>query len=127
MSNVEGATGYFVDGVNLTDGMKVLFTKDIDPLVKNKIYTVKILAFTKNKVTTNQISLVETTTSPALTDETVLVRNGTKNAGKIYYYNGTDWKLTQEKTKVNQAPLFELYDNSGNSYASTTYLSLIHI
>ena len=121
MSNVEGATGYFVDGVNLTDGMKVLFTKDIDPLVKNKIYTVKILAFTKNKVTTNQISLVETTTSPALTDETVLVRNGTKNAGKIYYYNGTDWKLTQEKTKVNQAPLFELYDNSGNSYASTTY------
>ena len=121
MSNVEGATGYFVDGVNLTDGMKVLFTKDVDPLVKNKIYTVKILAFTKNKVTTNQISLVETTTSPALTDETVLVRNGTKNAGKIYYYNGTDWKLTQEKTKVNQAPLFELYDNSGNSYASTTY------
>ena len=51
----------------------------------------------------------------------MLVRNGTKNAGKIYYYNGTDWKLTQEKTKVNQAPLFELYDNSGNSYASTTY------
>ena len=44
MSNVEGATGYFVDGVNLTDGMKVLFTKDVDPLVKNKIYTVKILS-----------------------------------------------------------------------------------
>ena len=63
--------------------MKVLFTKDIDPLVQNKIYTVKILAFTKNEVTTNQISLVETTTSPALTDETVLVRNGTNNAGKI--------------------------------------------
>ena len=35
MSYVEGATGYFVDGVNLTDGMKVLFTKDVDPLVKN--------------------------------------------------------------------------------------------
>ena len=32
------------------------------------------------------------------------MRNGTKNAGKIYYFNGTDWKITQEKTKVNQAP-----------------------
>ena len=121
MSNVEGSTGYFVDGVNLTDGMKVLFTKDNDPLVKNKIYTVKILAFTKDKVTTNQISLIEDATSTALTDETVLVSNGTKNAGKIYYFNGTDWKLTQEKTKVNQAPLFELYDAEGNSFASSTY------
>ena len=121
MSDVEGATGYFVDGVNLTDGMKVLFTKDNDPLVKNKIYTVKILAFTKDKVTTNQISLIEDATSTALTDETVLVSNGTKNAGKIYYFNGTDWKLTQEKTKVNQAPLFELYDAEGNSFASSTY------
>ena len=121
MSNVEGSTGYFVDGVNLTNGMKVLFTKDPDPLVANKIYTVKILTFTQGNTSTDQISLVEDATSPALEHETVLVRNGTKNAGKIYYFNGTDWKLTQEKTKVNQAPLFELYDNSGNSYASTTY------
>ena len=101
MSNVEGSTGYFVDGVNLTNGMKVLFTKDPDPLVANKIYTVKILTFTQGNTSTDQISLVEDATSPALEHETVLVRNGTKNAGKIYYFNGTDWKLTQEKTKVN--------------------------
>ena len=121
MSNVEGSTGYFVDGVNLTNGMKVLFTKDPDPLVANKIYTVKILTFTQGNTSTDQISLVEDSTSPALEHETVLVRNGTKNAGKIYYFDGTDWKLTQEKTKVNQAPLFELYDANGNSYASSTY------
>ena len=121
MSNVEGPTGYFVDGVNPTNGMKVLFMKDKDSLVANKIYTVKILTFTQGNTSTDQISLVEDATSTALEHETVLVRNGTKNAGKIYYFNGTDWKLTQEKTKVNQAPLFELYDASGNSFASSTY------
>ena len=38
MSDVEGAVGYHIDGVELTNGMKVMFTADTDPLVKNKIY-----------------------------------------------------------------------------------------
>ena len=29
--------------------------------------------------------------------------------GKIFYYNGTTWKQTQDKIKVNQQPLFENY------------------
>ena len=32
----------------------------------------------------------------------------------VYFANG-DWHIAQEKTKVNQAPLFNLYDTSGNS------------
>ena len=40
-SYIEGAEGYNIDGVNPTEGMRVLFT--VDPiLVKGRIFKVKI-------------------------------------------------------------------------------------
>ena len=33
--------GYNIDGEPLTDGYRILFTADTDPLVKNKIYEVQ--------------------------------------------------------------------------------------
>ena len=123
MSDVEGAVGYHIDGVELTNGMKVMFTADTDPLVKNKIYEVKFLDFTQNNTTTRQISLVEVTDATSLENETVLVTQGTKNQGKIYWFDGTTWQLTQEKTTVNQAPMFELFDETGISYTDTTNYS----
>ena len=123
MTDVEGAVGYHIDGVELTNGMKVMFTADTDPLVKNKIYEVKFLDFTQNNITTRQISLVEVTDATSLENETVLVTQGTKNQGKIYWFNGTSWQLTQEKTKVNQAPMFELFDANGISYTDSTNYS----
>ena len=123
MTDVEGAVGYHIDGVELTNGMKVMFTADTDPLVKNKIYEVKFLDFTQNNITTRQISLVEVTDATSLENETVLVTQGTKNQGKIYWFNGTSWQLTQEKTKVNQGPMFELFDANGISYTDSTNYS----
>ena len=46
-----------------------------------------------------------------------------KNQGKIYWFDGTTWQLTQEKTTVNQAPMFELFDETGISYTDTTNYS----
>ena len=123
MSDIEGAIGYYIDGVELTNGMRVLFTADPDPLVKNKIYEVKFLDFTENNKTTRQISLVEITNSTSLQDETVLVTQGLKNQGKIYWFDGTTWQLTQSKSEVNQAPLFELFDTIGNTYVNSTNYS----
>ena len=54
-------------------------------------------------------------------NDVLFVTQGNKNAGKSFYYDGTNWLEGQKKTSVNQAPLFELYDASGNSYASSTY------
>ena len=50
----------------------------------------------------------------------MLVRKGNENAGKHYYYNGSKWLLGQEKTKINQAPLFDLYDDTGISFTDST-------
>ena len=115
-STIEGSLGYNVDGIDLTQGMRVLFTADTDLLVKGKIYKVNFITH-QNK---NQISLVEETDSAPLTNETVLVKNGLNSKGKFFFYNGTEWKEGQEKTSRNQAPLFDLFDGNGNSFSDTT-------
>jgi len=42
-STIEGSRGYNVDGIDLADGMRVLFTADTDSLVRNKVYKVNFI------------------------------------------------------------------------------------
>ena len=57
-STVVNATGYIVDGIALTDGMRIIFSADPDPLVNGKIYTV------------NFVNAVDSTLVIALTEAT---------------------------------------------------------
>jgi hypothetical protein len=45
-STIEGSLGYNIDGIDLADGMRVLFTADPDRLVNGKIFQVKFLNLT---------------------------------------------------------------------------------
>ena len=115
-STIEGSLGYIVDGVELSENMRVMFVADTDILVKNKIYQVKFVTLNGNR----QITLTETIDSDPLELENVLVRLGNKYAGKIFYYDGIDWKATQEKIKNNQPPRFDLCCPQGNFYSDTS-------
>ncbi len=42
-STVEGSLGYNVDGIDLADGMRIIFNADTDVLVKNKTYKVNFI------------------------------------------------------------------------------------
>ena len=42
-STVEGAVGYNIDGVDITDGMRILFTAEKDIRATSKIYKVKFI------------------------------------------------------------------------------------
>lgn len=44
----------------------------------------------------------------------VQVTGGTVALGREYVFAGTEWIIAQEKVTVNQAPLFNLYNTSGN-------------
>jgi len=117
-STINGREGYNIDGVDITDGMRILFVADPDLLVKDRIYKVKMI---KHNSTVTQIALIEEDDTLPITNQVALITKGT-NAGKQYYYNGTDWKVAQLKTKINQQPLFELFDNNGISFTNeTTY------
>ena len=124
MSDIEGSTGYYVDGTLLAHGTRLLVTADTDSTVNNKIYDVNIIDFTVDGVVTKQIALKEATDTTPTTNDVVLIKNGTVNSGKMYYYTGSKWKVTQAKTKVNESPKFDLFDDSGISFSdSSTYTS----
>jgi hypothetical protein len=47
------------------------------------------------------------------TGQVVQIREGDVNAGLELVWDGTAWQTPQQKTQLNQAPLFNLYDNDG--------------
>jgi len=117
-SEIEGSAGHYVDGVQLIDGMRVLFTADTSTDANNRIYKVKLIDFYDGNTTTKQISLVKESDGDPVMNDVLFVTQGNKNAGKSFYYDGTNWLEGQKKTSVNQAPLFELFDNNGISFSN---------
>lgn len=111
-SIIEGTRNYNVDGEFLFDGARLLVTADTDKLANNRIYVVKKITHLGNE----QITLVEAEDSEPLLGECVMVRRGTKNEGKMFHFNGTNWVPSQEKLTVNQPPLFDVFDENGVSF-----------
>lgn len=112
-STIEGQGGYIIDGVELTDGMRILFTADPDPFVNGKIFQVKFHNWgptTNSK--TRQIALIETVDTIPAEGDVVLSIQGNKYAGEMFYYENGAWKQSQSKTAVNQSPLFDLFDEN---------------
>ena len=116
-STIEGSSGYNIDGIDLAEGMRILFTADTDVLVTGRIYKVKFILVNN----TRQISLLPTTDTVPQSLETVLVTQGALYAGTSFHYNITKWEKSQQKTKTNQHPLFEVYDANSNSFSDVTY------
>ena len=114
-STIEGSVGYSIDGEFLYQGARVLFTADTDTLANNRIFQVNFI--THNGV--RQIALKTTDDSEPLLGESVLVRAGNNNKGLMYHFNGSNWTLSQAKTKVNQPPLFDIFDVDGVSFGNT--------
>ena len=120
-STIEGKGGYLIDGVEVTEDMRILFTADTDSRVAGKIYQAKFINFGTGIEKTRQITLVETTDTTPLEGETVLVTNGNSNIGKMFHYENSKWIKSQEKTKVNQTPLFDMFDETDVSLTDTVY------
>ena len=108
-STIEGSTGYSVDGESLFEGARVLVTGDTDNLANNRIYEVKFIVHNGKR----QITLKETADSNPTINQCVLASRGTVNSGKMFYFDGTSWNRSQDKTTVNQAPLFDAFDENG--------------
>ena len=120
-SSVEGVTGIFLDGVRIVDGMRIIFAADQDELTRNKIFEVRFVDTDGNPATEEVLTLTLVTAPdgiPALYD-TVSVLNGTSNAGKSFWYNGTSWIEGQTKSGLNVSPLFDIFDSDGNSLSDS--------
>jgi hypothetical protein len=190
---LQGISGYYIDDVPLSPGMRVIFTADTDPDVRNKIYQVEwirpqnetddrvwdfvsdgstnsfdlnfnvadasrlqvfvngidassqgyywsYLLATQNIVFSlntppadanitvslefdEQIHLVLAEDSEVQEGDCVYVKQGLNYQGKMFHFLNDMWKEAQQKTKINQPPLFDLYDENRVSFGDTTAYS----
>jgi hypothetical protein len=56
-----------------------------------------------------------------VTGDSVVINSGIVNQGTSWWFNGTIWIKGQQRTRVNQAPLFDLFDSGGHSYSNLAY------
>jgi len=121
-SKVDGTIGYYVDGVLLEKGNRVIF--NADPLVRDQIYLVNY------DVATNPPTLRLVPDHLASDLESVAINYGTVNQGTSWHYatqkndagiEETKWWKSQQHTKVNQAPLFDLFANDPLSNNGISY------
>ena len=120
-STVVRQTGYIIDGLALADGMRVVFAADTDPTVKDKIYDVN---FVTAGDSTQVINLTEASDTTPVDNDSIFIEFGTTNQGKTFRYDGTTESFieAQEKTGVNQQPLFAMFDNDHTPFDdATTY------
>ena len=128
-SNVEGSTGYTVDGYSFVQGSRVIFANDEDANVRNKIWVVNFVSPDSVSPVISQpiISLTLADDGDVLLDQSTVCLNGNTIKGVTFWYDGVVWTEAQLKTKVQQAPLFNVYDADGISfgnkvkYPSTTF------
>jgi len=131
LSNINGTIGYAVDGYSFIAGSRVIFAADNDPQVRNKIYLVEFITpSTDGSTLTLQpvINLVPASDADVLIDQCTVCLSGNTLQGISFFYDGVQWITAQEKTSVNQAPLFDIYDQDGFSlgnravYPSSTFV-----
>ena len=118
LSNIEGSTGYSVDGYTFVDGTRVIFAADTDPDVRDSIYVVQFITpdSVAPLITQPIINLVLASDGAVLLDQSVVCLEGTTQKGVSFWYDGVQWTEAQQKTGVQQAPLFNVYDLAGVSF-----------
>lgn len=102
------------DNFSLFDGARVIFATDTNPLVRNNIYTVRLS--TLSALTAPVITLTASADSPVQADELTFVFRGNKYSNKDFYFDGSAWLPAQQKSRVNQPPLFDVADHNGVSF-----------
>ena len=102
----------------LFDGARVVFAADTTDSVRNKIYVSHFSTITPGS--TPVITLTEATDGLVLSDEQVAVYRGYNYIGTDFYFQGTGWIEGQQKTTINQAPKFDIFDKNEISFGDST-------
>jgi hypothetical protein len=121
LSNINGQISYGVDEYEFINGTRVIFAADVDPQVRNKIYTVEFITPDTQDPLISQpiINLIPATDSAVTLNQTVVCLSGNTLQGKSFYFDGVEWLNSQQKNSINQPPLFDVYDSDGVSLSNT--------
>jgi hypothetical protein len=102
--------------VTLTEGDRVIFSQDDNLDVRNKIYNFTIELTTELPDPLEYRAYIEEAQDATVEEgQTIIVQSGA-NGEKQWYFNGTIWIESQQKTAVNQTPLFDIINQNGISF-----------
>jgi hypothetical protein len=120
-TELQGKTYSTAFGVTLFDGMRVIFGADQDPLVRNKIYVLNLVQYDVDAfgrpTGPEHIELLPAADSNVDPYATVVVTMG-QYKGSQWWYDGVSWNESQQKTSLQQAPLFDVLDPTGKSIST---------
>jgi len=111
------ATDTTVNNYEVFPGSRIVFSNDIDEAVRNKIYVVDIQELVEGDGPVITLSLAED--AEILPNEQIAITRGFNYQGETFYYDGIDWINAQLKETVNQAPLFDVFDENGISFSDS--------
>ena len=114
--------------IALTDGYRFIFAADVDPTVRNKIYTISIVSIDSYDI----VYLIPDTSGINQYDVIIQTNGEVQPAGDggkgTNYWLDIDavtgepvWKIGQKKVIASQFPLFDILDSNFNSYSDTTF------
>jgi hypothetical protein len=119
-NNLNGQVFSVAFGVTLFDGMRVIFANDVDPLVRNKIFVLNLVqtAIDGEGLLTGPkyINLNPAADGAVETYDSVVITDGVYK-GTQWWYNGDTWIASQQKTSLQQDPLFDMYDSAEQSFS----------
>jgi hypothetical protein len=120
-TDLQGKTFSTAFGITLFDGLRVVFAADQDPLVNSKIYVVNLVQYDVDSFgrPSGPIYINLTLADDGEVDaySTVVVKLG-EYKGSQWWYDGVQWNESQQKTSLQQAPLFDILDNTGKSIST---------
>lgn len=118
-SDIHGLPPKIIQGVELKDGMTILITNDSDVDTNNMIYQISGIS-TVGVVVLQPVINGENKNGEPIIGEGITVRRGLY-ANQYFQYKNNSWVAGQQKTKINQSPLFELYDENKNGLGNALY------
>ena len=107
------------DSYALFDGARIVFAADTTESVRNKIYISRFSSITPGS--TPVLTLTEADDGLVLPDEQTFAFRGFNYQGKDFFFDGIEWIETQQKTTVNQPPLFDIFDDNGISFGNSEF------
>lgn len=113
--------------VTLTHGTRVIFSNETNNAIRTQVYDFTIVNISETLSPQYIGIIVAANDDPIVEGNCILVRSG-QYAGKSAWYNGTNWIIGQQKTSVNQAPLFDVFNKDNisfgdvNTYTNSSFI-----
>ena len=106
------------DNFALFDGSRIVFAADQNLDIRNKIYIVRFSTLVPGD--SPIITLTQADDGLVLANEQTVAFRGYNYQGMDFYFDGDIWIEAQQKTTVNQPPLFDIFDKNGISFGDST-------